>query len=512
MVTEDTLLLVIDAGTSEVRVSLFDLSGGLRARSVRGYAMTFPAPGHVEIDPNLIWEAVVEAIRELEPDLHAVAAISVAAELGTIFLDSRDEPIGNALCWPDKRARKQSTQLAESLGASAVYATTGRILDPELPAVKLLWLRQVEPSIADFTRSMISIKDFLVFRLCGRLFTDEAHASYSMLFDVSKRRWADDILAELGVDPDMLPAVRPATAEAGVVQKVASRLTGLREGTPVNVGGPDGTVGTVGAGLVRPGITVDLVGTADVIFHAISKPLLDPERRAVVNAHLVPEMWAIGGPTGTTGGMLARLSEVLGYGADADGLALLDTEAEEVVPGADGLVCLTSMAGDRFPDWDPTTKGVLFGLGLGHRRAHIARAALEGAAYVLRSALEVYEQLGLRVDEVRIVGGGAKSQVWTQLRADVCGVPMQPAVVHEATSLGAAVLAAVTIGAFPDIPTASDALSKTGASIAPRPQESQAYRALFRSYQQLRSELSPALRTWDRIQSDSEQIEEHKTR
>lgn len=504
MGSEETTLLVVDAGTSQVRAKLIDLSGQLHAESARSYRMMFPAAGQVEIDPDHIWRAMVESIREIGSSRSSIAAICVAAELGTVFLDAHGKAIGNALCWPDRRSRDQSAQLTQRLDPSDIYAVTGRVIDPGLPAAKLLWVLESEPDRMKLIRSMVSIKDFLVLKLCGQLVTDEAHASYSMLFDVSKRQWADNILAELGINKEILPTVRPATEKAGVVSRTTSELTGLQDGTPVIVGGPDGTVGTIGAGLVSPGVTVDLIGTADVIFHAAAEPHLDPGRRTIVNVHLVPGLWTIGGPTGTTGGMLSWLSEAVGYGAEADSLALLDTEANEIPPGAEGLVCLTSMSGERFPDWDPSVRGVLFGLSMGHGRAHIARAALEGAVYPLRSALDIYQQLGLQVDEVRVVGGGAKSPVWNQIRADICGIPVRPTVVREATSLGAAILAAVSIGAFPDIPTAAADFVRAEAAARPRVREEQLYQLLYKQYRRLREKLGPAFDAWSEALVDPE--------
>lgn len=321
---EDAIVLAIDVGTTEARAGLFDTHGQLIQQARNRHTLRFPAPGRVEIDAAELEQSMLSAIAALGPTLRRTSIVCLAAELGTVFLDTHMRSVGNALCWPDKRARDQAAELNETLGAAAVYATTGRVIDPELPACKLRWLRQHEPERAAAISHIVSIKDYLLLRLCGTLVTDETHASYSMLYNVAARRYSEDLLAALEVPNSALPQVVPATTIAGGITEQTARWCGLSAGIPVAVGGPDGTVGTVGAGLVRPGRTVDMVGTADVIFHALSDPLFDPKRKAVLNAHLAPGLWALGGPTGTTGGTLTQLADMLAYDGN---LAQLDAEA-----------------------------------------------------------------------------------------------------------------------------------------------------------------------------------------
>jgi xylulokinase len=489
-------LLALDVGTTEARATVHTLNGVVTASGRSRHTLAFAGTDQVEVDAWELVGSVTSALRAVGASLANVCAVAVGAELGTVFVDSELSPLGNALCWPDKRAWREAAWIADDVGRATIYATTGRVVDPELPAAKYLWVERNEPERAKAARWLLSIKDFLVSVLCGCAVTDETHASYSMLFDVRRREWSADLAASLGIGVSLLPPVLPASAAAGTITRQAAELTGLRQGTLVAVGGPDGTVGTLGMGLVRPGVTTDLVGTADVVFHGTATPVFDPAQRAVVNAHAVGGLWAVGGPTGTTGGTVARAARLLGYDDGAEGLATLDSEATLVPPGSDGLAFMTSLAGDRFPAWDPTATGVLFGLRLGHTRGHVARAALEGAAYTLRGALEVYRELGLDVKEIRVAGGGARSRLWSQVRADVCGVPLVPVDVREATSLGAAMLASVCAGAAPGLAELSDRLISLGEPVRPRPEEAAAYRGLYSDYLRLRSELGASFSFW----------------
>ena len=504
MARSPVTLLALDIGTTEARATVRSLDGHVMARGHNRHELVFAGNDRVEIDPWELVRSMTAALGAVQEHAAEVAAVALAAELGTVLADAELRPLGNALCWPDKRAWREATWISAEIGRDSIYTTTGRVVDPELPAAKYLWVKHNEPERAKQARWLLSIKDFLVAMLCGQAVTDETHASYSMLFDVRRRRWAVDLAHSVGIDPALLPPVRPAPSLAGTVTAQAAAVTGLRKGTPVAVGGPDGTVGTVGAGLVRAGVTTDLIGTADVVFHGTGEPVFDPAQRAVVNAHAVPGMWAVGGPTGTTGGTAAKVASLLGLDEGSRGLAALDDLAASVPAGSDGLAFMTSLAGDRFPAWDPAAAGVVFGLRLDHGRGHLARAALEGAAYTLRGALDVYRELGLKVETVRVAGGGSRSSLWCQLRADVCGTRLVVVDVSEATSLGATMLAAVCAGLAPDLAQLGDSLVSAGAPVVPVPGSVTAYEALYADYKLLRSELTTGLSFWSSRQRQVE--------
>jgi xylulokinase len=247
------------------------------------------------------------------------------------------------------------------------------------------------------------------------------------------------------------------------VTRDAAQFTGIPIGTPVIVGGPDGSVGALGAGLSGPGTAVNIAGTTDVFFATVDQPVLDPARRVVLNASLIPGHWSIGGPSGMTGGMLQWFAEEFGTGEEAEAAqssssfySLLDEEAATVPPGAGGLVVLPAMTGERAPTWDRLRRGAIIGLSVAHRRAHIARAILEGSAFILGDLVDAVDGLGVRINEIRLAGGGARSLLAAQIKADVCDRQFLTVQEHAASSLGIAMLAAVAMGEFQSISAAAE--------------------------------------------------------
>jgi sugar (pentulose or hexulose) kinase len=396
----------------------------------------------------------------------AARGVGVTAQLGTMLLDRDGRPAAPAILWADTRARAEAEELAERFGEASMRLA-GRRLTPELLAPRLAWLRRHRPDMLARVSKAVSLKDFLVFRLTGRLLTDETHASYTGLFDVDRRRWSEALAAGLAVAGDLLPDVAPASARAGEVTARAGAETGLPAGIPVAVGCPDGTAGTVGAGAVRPGVTIDVAGTTDTVLHTLVRPLRDPEGALVVNAHAAPGLWTAGGPTGLTGGTVAWATRLLGLAGEAD--AVVAEALAAVPPGAGGLAFRGALTGSRFPDWRSEDRGRIVGLDLSHGPLHVVRAALEGAAFTVAAGLDVYRRCGCRVDEVVVVGGLAASRQALQLRADCLRVPVVRLDKQEASSVGIAMLAGVCGGVFRDLGEAAAAMVTRAERIEPDP-------------------------------------------
>jgi sugar (pentulose or hexulose) kinase len=293
---------------------------------------------------------------------------------------------------------------------------------------------------------VLSLKDFLVARLTGAVVTDPASASYTLLFDVSAGAWSEELLAAAGVAAERLPPVLAAGAAAGALDERAAAATGLDAGLPVAVGGPDGSMGALGSGAASPGVTVDVAGTTDVVLHTLDRPVADPERRSILNAFLLPGVWTVGGPTGLTGGAIAWLCGVLGHASVDDAYRVLGDAAAALPPGAEGVTFHTALTGERFPTWASGSAGSVSGLRPGHTAAHLLRAAEEGAAFEVRSGLEALAGVGVEVREIRMSGGSSRRRESMQLRANVWGRPVVGVSGREATTVGAAVLAAACGG------------------------------------------------------------------
>ncbi len=252
------VLLSIDIGTSGGRVVIFDLSGCLLGASKMALSLSIPKPGYAELDVEVLWGKVCGAIRSLGKmvDFRDVVGIGVSAQLGLVAIDGCGKALAPAITWMDRRALEQADSIRHLVGQDRIYSITGRRVDPELVACKVQWMQQYAPDLYRSTACFLSIKDYIVFRLTGELATDYVHASYTLLFDVQQKNWSQELCKALGIDRHKLPEVRYSSEVIGLVSKNAAAATSLCSGIPVIVGGPDGTVGAIGAGLVDAGSAV----------------------------------------------------------------------------------------------------------------------------------------------------------------------------------------------------------------------------------------------------------------
>ncbi len=474
-------VLSVDVGTTGVRVAAIDLAGtmrGMRSESIP------PAP---EIDAEQLWQTVARLLRETTAEAVPVHAVGCAAQLALVLLGIDGRPVRPAMTWMDARAQEQAERLDRIFGHDALVQRCGRGAHPELVAPKLAWVAKHEPEALRRTRAVLTLKDYMVYRLTGRMGTDYVHASYTLLFDIAALQWAEDLIDAVGAAPAWLPPVRWPSEVVGPVMGDAARETGIASGTPVVAGGPDGTVGMVGLGLTSTDEAGDTAGTSDVVFGLVSHPVVDPEGRLVTNAYAVPGRWAVGGPTTTTGGFLEWVAAT--FGGTPDGLPQLLEEAEAVDSGADGLVALPDLIGARAPHWSAQTRAVFCGLTLRHTRAHLVRAALEATAYVEREILDCIAQVASPPQRVRIGGGGGTHPFWQRIRADVTALPHLASQERYITSLGAAMLAAVGAGSFATVQDAANAMLRPPIEYRPDPASCRRYADAYPTYQAVRRAL-----------------------
>lgn len=424
-----------------------------------------------------------------------ISGIGVTGALSLVIADDSGEPLRPALLWQDRRAIAESNSILHDAGADALYATAGRQVDPEQNACKLMWIKAHEPELLRRAATTYGIKDWIVERLCGGRFTDRTTASYTLLFDVYRDAWNLDLVRSLGIPEAVLPPVVAGQVQAGTVTRQVAAETGLPEGVPVAVGGPDGTMGALGSGMAAPGMAVNIIGTTDVFLACLDRPVRDPRRESVLNAFVVPDHWAIGGPMGLTGGALRWFGEnfVAPDNASSEPLFyVLDRLAAKTEPGAEGVFFLPSLSGDRFPRWNPLTRGVVFGIGAQHEMRHVVRALFEGCAYTLADAVNVVADLGIDMDEIRVAGGGAASDLWLRIRAGVLGRPLNVVRELEASSLGAAIAAGVGVGIYSDFPTAVAEAVAVSHRIEASPTLAETYREHYEFYRSLYRHLEPA--------------------
>jgi xylulokinase len=348
---------------------------------------------------------------------------------------------------------------------------------------------------------VLQAKDYAAFFFSGVIATDYSDASLTLLLDLAGRRWAEPLLAQLGLDVALLPPIYPSAQVIGQVTAQAAAATGLRAGTPVVIGGGDGACATVGAGAVRPGDAYNYIGSSSWVALTTAQPVIDPDRRTFNLAHMDPMLNVALGAMQTAGGAFDWFERLLRCDRDADPLyAELDAEAAAVAPGANGLLFLPYLLGERSPHWNPQARGAFVGLAMPDGRGELARAVLEGVAFNLRTILqilvgasktfEVSENLeGLR--GIRLLGGGGKSALWRQILADVYGLPVeQVALPASATALGAAIAGGVGVGIYPDFSVAQQ-LAPIARVDRPNPATQARYAALYTLFQDSYAALKP---------------------
>jgi len=487
------LFLALDFGSSANRAVLFDLQGTLLWKTAERHALEGVGDS---LDATEVEASLLRLLRMVEAALPAgeLAGIGVSAQLGMALLDADGRPVGPVTTWMDRRAASEARELAATVGTERIYRVAGRRPDPELIACKLLRLRRQAPERVARLRWVLSLKDYLVFLLTGRAVTDPAHASYSMLADVAQVKWSEDLVQVVGVPLTLLPPIQPGTAIAGSLQTPVAAATGLPSGLPVAVCGPDGTVGAVGAGMVRRGVAVDVMGTSDVLLVATDQPCFHPGGATLVNAHVVPGLWVSGGPMTTTGGALQWMAQAL-LGSRPEEvtmrLAELERAARDLPPGSDGLFAFPSLVGERAPFWEPERRGAFLGVGLGHRAEHFYRALVEGASYLVRMHLEALKECGVGISEFVLAGGGSGSILARQVRSEICDRPATLCPVQETTALGVALLTAVATGHFASAEEAARRMLGPGTLICPDPADRAAYARLYPTFCRLRASLNP---------------------
>jgi xylulokinase len=483
----ERFLLGFDVGTSAVKSAAFTPTGETVAVAVRKVELSTPGDGICEVDPRAYWDALVAGCADLRRqgvDTRAAAALAVAANAETLLpVDERLEPVRPGIVWLDTRSRREALELAERFGVEQLARVSGQPqMIPMWPATKLLWLRRHEPrSVAD-TRWWLQPLDYLTARLTGEVLSDHSEYSSSLLLDIGTRVWWKPMLDEVGVEPGTLPKLVPASTPIGPASGEAQELLGIDSSTVVVMGGFDQACTAVGAGNVRPGVVSESTGTSLAVIATIVTPT-HGAGGVPCHVHVVPDRYFLCAHNPAGGSLLDWFRTA--YAPDLS-FAELDALAATAEAGSDGLVLLPYLSGSATPSFDPAARGVLFGLTLRHERRHLVRALLEAVAFALADLLDVERGLGVEPQELRSVGGGATSRVWSQIKADVTGLKVRALSGGEqAGALGAAVLAGVGGGFYSSIEDGADALVHFAQAFEPDSGAFEAYADARRVYGEL---------------------------
>lgn len=495
--------LGLDIGTSSVKACVVDERGRTTAGASEPLRLRAPRPGWAEQDPKDWWKAAVRVIKRVTggsgKGKHsrgrrpAIDAVGLSGQMHTsVFLDGAGKVIRPALLWCDGRTTAQCHAIAERVTPEQMRTWVSNPPVEGFTLPKILWLRDTEPAAFARLAKVLLPKDYIRMCLTGVMAAEPSDASGTLLFDVARMRWSDEMSSAMDLPSGLMPDIGGSSEVLGRITAKVAGLTGLAEGTPVVGGGADNACGAIGVGAVAPGAVVVSWGTSGTVLSPTEKPVVDPGMRAHTFCHAVPNTWYVMGVMLSAGAAFAwhqrELAQELAKKKDA--ATLLNREAARIPIGAEGLTFLPYLQGERTPHRDADARGAFVGLSLVHTRAHMTRAVLEAICFGLRDCQEIIAGLGLAVPEILFTGGGAKASFIRQLEADISGRPVVPVDQEEGPAFGAALLGAVGVGAFPDVASATAKTLRRGAATQPRAQAHAAYAEPYRRYQRL----YPALR------------------
>lgn len=495
-------ILAHDLGTSGNKATLYAADGSARGSVLASYGTRFFNGCWAEQSPDDWWRAVCDSTRRLiegagvDPRDVAVVALS-GHMMGCTPVDSEGRALRPSMLYCDQRATAEADAILARMPLERFYRVIGHRVSASYTLEKLMWLRSNEPDVFAKTAKTLCAKDYVNFRLTGRMATDYSDASGTNAFDINTFKWSEEVLTCAGIPQSLFPEALPSTAVLGGVTAEAAAATGLLAGTPVAVGGGDGSAAGVGVGCVRPGSAYNCMGSSSWIALTVKEPVVDAEMRTMNWAHCVPGYLHPSGTMQTAGSSFKWLAEQLCAEEAAEAArtggskyALIDAKAASSPVGANGVLFLPYMLGERTPWWNPDARGAFIGLNLASTRADMMRAVLEGVALNLGYIVDIFRAGKVSFESgLRIIGGGAQSRVLRQILADACDCPVHTLQsTAEATSMGAAIIGGVACGMFPDFDVV-DNLLKTSETVSPDAERAAFYRGrtkvLVKAYKSL---------------------------
>lgn len=486
-------ILAHDLGTSGNKASLFSENGTLLESRTISYNTKYFNDTWVEQNANDWWDAVCKSSRILISSSNInpadIAAVSFSGQMmGCLCVDKMGKPLRPSIIWADQRAQEQVKQIEQQINQQDFYHIVGHRNTASYGVQKLMWIRDNEPDIYKKTWKVLNAKDYIVYKLTGNFFTEPSDANSFACFDLSTFNWSDKLIKIAGIDRDKLPDIIPSTGIAGKVIHEAAQLTGMTEGTPVIMGGGDGCVANIGCGSIAPGITYCCMGTSAWITTTAKKPIFDPEMRTVTWAHVIPGMYAPNGTMQYAGGSYNWVKNTIAkyetIQAEKSGISpydLMNKLIEQSSIGSNGIIFLPYLLGERAPRWNQDAKGCWVGIKPENTRGDMFRSVLEGVTMNLSICLDIL-RTQMPIEEITVVGGGAKSVVWRQMMANIYNAKIRSlTVLEEGNSMGAAVIGGVGSGLFKDF-TAIHRFIKVANEVSPEPEAVEEYKSVKRDF------------------------------
>jgi xylulokinase len=491
------VFLGIDVSTTASKALLINENGNVLATASHAHTLQTPRPLWSEQDPLEWWQAVSASIRAALEKAgiggEAISAVGLTGQMhGLVLLDEAGEVLRPAILWNDGRTQAQCDEIHARVGKEKFIRVTGNVALAGFTAPKILWVKENEPEVYSRARHVLLPKDYIRFRLTGEYAMDKADGSGTVLFDLKRRTWSDELLATLEIPRLWMPPTFEGCEFTGQVTAGAAVATGLKAGTSVVAGGGDQAAGAVGVGAIEPGIIGLTVGTSGVVFATTPSALIEPKGRLHAFCHAIPGMWHFMGVMLSAAGSLQWYRDNLAPGISFDHLL---NEAETVPAGSEGLQFLPYLSGERTPHPDPLARGAFIGLTLRHGRGHMTRAVLEGVAFGLKDSFILIQNSGLgAITQVRASGGGTKSLLWRQILASVLEAELVTVTTTEGAAYGAALLAGVGVGRWSDVASACRETVKITGSCQPDKRQADIYRRSFALYDELYPVLKASFR------------------
>ena len=481
--------LGIDVGTTAVKVLIVDDLGSVVGEAESPLEVSVPRPGWAEQNPSDWWQGTVEAVRAAcaQADIREVESIGLSGQMhSSVVLDDADTVLRPAILWNDVRTTAQCRSISDTVGKTGLRRLVGNPALEGFTAPKLMWMRDEQPDLFDRVRTLLLPKDYVRLLMTGEKATEPSDAAGTLLFDIRRGCWSEEMIAALQLDPAILPPVLGSDDVTGELTPAAAEALGLRQGTPVVGGGADNAAAAVGSGVVAPGAMQTSIGTSGAVVAPIERPRVDPAMRIHSFNHAVEDTWYLMGVVLSAGAALDWFRRALsGPSGIPPTYYELAAEAAAVPPGADGLTFLPYLTGERTPHADSNARGVFAGMHTGHHRGHLARAVMEGVVFALRDSLELMRRLRVDATEAVAVGGGARSAFWRRMQADVLGVPVVTVGPQGGAPYGAAILAAGAYGGFASVEEVCQSWIRPLDSIEPNPGTATVYDEAYERYRRL---------------------------
>jgi len=487
-------VLGIDIGTSGTKTVLFDKEGTVLASSTVEYPLYQPENGWAEQEPLDWWNAVKSTVSKVISDSGVVAeeikGIGLSGQMhGLVMLDKDNNVLRPSIIWCDQRTAKECEEIEAKVGRERLIEITANPALTGFTASKIMWVKNHQPEIYAKCAHILLPKDYIRFMLTGEYATEVSDASGMQLLDVPGRCWSDEVLEKLDIDKALLGKVYESPEVTGYVTEEASKATGLKVGTAVVGGAGDNAAAAVGTGVVKEGRAFTTIGTSGVVFAHSDKISIDPKGRVHTFCCAVPGAWHVMGVTQGAGLSLKWLRDTVcspeiaeAEAQNKDPYYIMDKEAEKVTIGAERLLYLPYLMGERTPHLDPDARGVFFGLSAMHGRPHMIRAVMEGVSYSLMDCLSVFSEMGIYPDSMIACGGGGTSKLWRKMLADIYNCPISTIASKEGPALGVAILAMVGTGMYGSVEEACEAVIRPGTTQNPESENHDRYMKFYERY------------------------------